>query len=136
MNISSMVVYSCKKCGELNYLTPHAFWNITDFGAQCERCETINTITLENGELKKQVYSELATTKPDLKVEKKPVTHVKLPKPLCLSDVHPFGNLVHHPLVPVKTSSLHLFLYYYFHLSIVPILSTALYLLVQIEILL
>jgi hypothetical protein len=49
-----MVVYSCKKCGELNYLTPHAFWNITDFGAKCEKCETINTITLEKGELKKQ----------------------------------------------------------------------------------
>jgi hypothetical protein len=50
-----MVVYACKKCGELNYLTPHAFWNISDFGAKCEKCETINTITLENGELKKQV---------------------------------------------------------------------------------
>ena len=34
------------------YLTPHAFWNITDFGAKCEKCETINTITIENGELK------------------------------------------------------------------------------------
>jgi hypothetical protein len=45
-------VYSCKKCGELNYLTPHAFWNITDFGAKCERCETINTMALEKGELK------------------------------------------------------------------------------------
>jgi phage FluMu protein Com len=42
-----------KKCGELNYLTPRAFWNITDFDAKCEKCETINTITLENGELKK-----------------------------------------------------------------------------------
>ena len=31
-----MVVYLCKKCGELNYLTPHAFWNIADFGAKCE----------------------------------------------------------------------------------------------------
>jgi hypothetical protein len=49
-----MVVYSCKKCGEPNFLTPHAFWNITDFGAKCERCETINTITLEEGELEKQ----------------------------------------------------------------------------------
>jgi phage FluMu protein Com len=39
---------------EPNFLTPHAFWNIIDFGAKCERCETINTITLENGELKKQ----------------------------------------------------------------------------------
>jgi hypothetical protein len=33
----------------------HAFWNISDFGAKCEKCETINTITLEKGELKKQV---------------------------------------------------------------------------------
>ena len=33
---SIMAVYTCKKCGELNYLTPHAFWNITDFGAKCE----------------------------------------------------------------------------------------------------
>jgi hypothetical protein len=46
--------YTCKKCGEPNYLTPHAFWNITDFGAKCEKCDTINTITLEEGELKKQ----------------------------------------------------------------------------------
>jgi phage FluMu protein Com len=50
-----MVVYSCKKCGELNYFTPHTFWNITDFDAKCEKCETINTITLENGELKKTI---------------------------------------------------------------------------------
>ena len=50
-----MVVYTCKKWGEPNYLTPHAFWNISDFGAKCEKCETINTITLENGGLRKQV---------------------------------------------------------------------------------
>jgi hypothetical protein len=50
-----MVVYTCKNCGELNYLTPHGFWNITNFGAKCEKCETINTITLEKGELRKQV---------------------------------------------------------------------------------
>jgi hypothetical protein len=31
-----------------------SFWNIADFGAKCEKCETINTITLEEGELKKQ----------------------------------------------------------------------------------
>jgi hypothetical protein len=37
------------KCGELNYLTPHAFWNITDFGARCEKCETINKITFGLG---------------------------------------------------------------------------------------
>jgi hypothetical protein len=30
-----MVVYSCKKCDELNYLSPHAFWNITNFDAKC-----------------------------------------------------------------------------------------------------
>jgi hypothetical protein len=48
-----MYVYACKKCGELNHLTPHAFWNISDFGAKCEKYEMINTITLEKGELKK-----------------------------------------------------------------------------------
>ena len=47
-----MVVYTCKKCGEPNCLTPHAFWNIADFGATCEKCETINTITLKQGEPK------------------------------------------------------------------------------------
>jgi hypothetical protein len=40
---------------KLNYLTPHAFWNISDFGAECEKCETTNTITLVNGEIRKQV---------------------------------------------------------------------------------
>ena len=50
-----MVVYTCKKCVEPNYLTPHAFWNIADFGAKCEKCATINTVTLEEGELEKQV---------------------------------------------------------------------------------
>jgi hypothetical protein len=52
--IPIMVVYACKKCGEPNYLTPHAFCNVTDFRAKCERCDTINTITLEEGEHKKQ----------------------------------------------------------------------------------
>jgi hypothetical protein len=47
-----MVVYSFKKCGELNYLTPHAFWNVADFGAKCEKYETINRITLEDWELR------------------------------------------------------------------------------------
>ena len=55
LNILFMVVYSCRKYGELNYDTPYAFWNIADFGAKCEKCETINTITLEKGELKKQI---------------------------------------------------------------------------------
>jgi hypothetical protein len=40
-----MVLYSSMKSGEPNFLTPHAFWNISDFGAKCEKCETINTIT-------------------------------------------------------------------------------------------
>jgi hypothetical protein len=45
----------CNECGEPNFLTPHAFWNISDFDAKREKCETIKTITLEKGELKKQV---------------------------------------------------------------------------------
>jgi hypothetical protein len=54
-DILFMVVYSCMKCGELSYLTPLASWNISDFRAKCEKCETINTITLEKGVLKKLV---------------------------------------------------------------------------------
>jgi hypothetical protein len=53
LNIPFMVIIICKKCSEPNSLTPHAYWNITDFGAKCERCETINMITLKNGEFKK-----------------------------------------------------------------------------------
>ena len=49
-----MAVYTRKKSGELNYLTPHAFWNISDFGAKCEKYEMINTIT---GIYKKPVFS-------------------------------------------------------------------------------
>jgi len=41
-----------KEYGNLIYLTPHAFWNVDDLGIKCEKCETINTITLEVGELK------------------------------------------------------------------------------------
>jgi hypothetical protein len=43
------------QCGELNYLNAHAFWNISDLGVKCKNCGTINTITVENGELRKQV---------------------------------------------------------------------------------
>ena len=50
-----MPLIFCKECKETIYPNPHAFWNITDFGAKCEKCERINRITLENGELKKQV---------------------------------------------------------------------------------
>ena len=51
-----MAVYTRKKSGELNYLTPHAFWNISDFGAKCEKYEMINTIT---GIYKKPVFSQI-----------------------------------------------------------------------------
>jgi hypothetical protein len=35
---SYMVLMTCKKCGELNYLTSKAFSNITDFGYKCGTC--------------------------------------------------------------------------------------------------
>jgi uncharacterized Zn finger protein len=44
----------CKKCGEYRYLTPHAFWNVNDLNVKCKDCGTISTITIENGELRKQ----------------------------------------------------------------------------------
>jgi hypothetical protein len=49
-----MVVITCKEFKETIYLIPHIFWNISDVGVKCEKCNTMNTITLENGELKKQ----------------------------------------------------------------------------------
>jgi hypothetical protein len=36
-------------------LTPHSFWNITDFGYKCPNCETINRIAFEDGELNRPV---------------------------------------------------------------------------------
>jgi uncharacterized Zn finger protein len=48
-----MAFIYCKKCGEYRYLTPHAFWNVNDLNVKCKDCGTINTITVENGELKK-----------------------------------------------------------------------------------
>jgi hypothetical protein len=38
----------------INPLQQQIQQNAFDFGARCEKCETINTIILENGELKKQ----------------------------------------------------------------------------------
>jgi hypothetical protein len=55
------IMYVDSKTLEFNFgsflwlISPHAFWNISDFGAQCEKCETINTVTIEMGELKKLV---------------------------------------------------------------------------------
>ncbi|MFY9566426.1 MAG: hypothetical protein WAQ29_08755 [Nitrososphaeraceae archaeon] len=54
LDISSMAFIYCKKCGEYRYLTPHAFWNVNDLNVKCKDCGTINTVTIENGELKKQ----------------------------------------------------------------------------------
>jgi RNase P subunit RPR2 len=55
MNIPSMPLIFCKGCKETIYLNPKAYWNVNDVDVKCEKCNTINTITLENGELKRQV---------------------------------------------------------------------------------
>ena len=52
-----MAFIYCKKCGEYRYLTPHAFWNVNDLNVKCKDCGTINIITIEMGELKKNKYS-------------------------------------------------------------------------------
>jgi hypothetical protein len=49
-----MVIICCKICGEYRYLTPQPFWNMTDVGIMREKCDTTNTLTLEDGELRKQ----------------------------------------------------------------------------------
>ena len=48
-----MPVIFCKECRESIYLYPHAFWNLTDFGAKYPKCNA-NTITLEEGENERQ----------------------------------------------------------------------------------
>jgi hypothetical protein len=53
LNIPSMAIIYCKECREYRYLTPHAFWNVYDLSVKCKNCGTINTVTLENGELRK-----------------------------------------------------------------------------------
>jgi hypothetical protein len=49
-----MVAYSCKKCGDINYLNSEALGNLTDFGFKCRYCNTINRIILEEGNLKNE----------------------------------------------------------------------------------
>jgi tetratricopeptide (TPR) repeat protein len=48
-----VVLITCKKRGDINYLTSEALDNLTDFGYKCRNCNTVNGITLEDGELKK-----------------------------------------------------------------------------------
>jgi RNase P subunit RPR2 len=54
LDIPYMVLITCKKCKDINYLTSKASGNLTDFGYKCRYCNTINRMTLEDGELKKQ----------------------------------------------------------------------------------
>jgi RNase P subunit RPR2 len=48
------VLITCKKCGDINYLSPKALGNLTDFGFKCCYCNTINRIILKGGEVKEQ----------------------------------------------------------------------------------
>jgi RNase P subunit RPR2 len=54
LNILYVVLITCKKCGDINYLTSEALGNLTDFGYKCRNCNTINRITLEEAKLKKK----------------------------------------------------------------------------------
>jgi RNase P subunit RPR2 len=54
LNILYVVLITCKKCGDINYLTSEALGNLTDFGYKCRNCNTINRMTLEEAELKKK----------------------------------------------------------------------------------
>jgi hypothetical protein len=55
LNIVSVVVTFRKECRESIYLNPHAYWNINDVDVKCDKCDAINTVTLEKGELRKYV---------------------------------------------------------------------------------
>jgi hypothetical protein len=43
------------KCKAGIYFNPQSFWNINDVGVKCDRWNTTNTITIDTGELRKQV---------------------------------------------------------------------------------
>ena len=45
---------TCKKCVDINYLTSEELGNLTFFGYKCRYCNTINRVSLAEGELKKQ----------------------------------------------------------------------------------
>jgi hypothetical protein len=49
-----MPIIFCKECKRDIYLNPRAYWNISDAAVKCDKCDIMNTITLENGELVKQ----------------------------------------------------------------------------------
>jgi hypothetical protein len=51
-----MVLITCKKCGDINYLTSKALGNLTDFGFKYRYCNAINRITLKDGELNRSSY--------------------------------------------------------------------------------
>jgi RNase P subunit RPR2 len=48
-----MVLITCKKCGDISYLTSEGLGNLTDFGFKCRNCDTINRISLADGETQK-----------------------------------------------------------------------------------
>ena len=43
-----MAFIYCKKCGEYRYLTPHAFWNISDLGAPKKYQSTIPSLLTDD----------------------------------------------------------------------------------------
>jgi hypothetical protein len=45
----------CKECGKSIYLNPYTYSTVNEVGVKCEQCGATNTITLEKGELRKQV---------------------------------------------------------------------------------
>jgi len=56
LNVQYVALITCKKCGDISYVASEKLGNVTNFGYKCCNCNTINRITLEDGELKKQVW--------------------------------------------------------------------------------
>ena len=48
-----MVLITCKKCGDISYPTSEGLGNLTDFGFKYRNCDTINRISLADGETQK-----------------------------------------------------------------------------------
>jgi phage FluMu protein Com len=54
LDILSMLTIICNKCGEFIDLNTTNYWNVKDIDVTCAKCKAINTITIEEGELRSQ----------------------------------------------------------------------------------
>ncbi|MFZ0648767.1 MAG: hypothetical protein WAM27_11170 [Nitrososphaeraceae archaeon] len=59
LNISYMVLITCKKCGDQLYL-PDPYGDVTDFDVTCTAsCRAVNVVTTKGGKIKGQYLRDI-----------------------------------------------------------------------------